>query len=86
MNNDRPNELDTGWLLRGLTWGLVAGAIAALFFNPRSGHETRQHITESSQQLREKLEANLKPIDPVAESLAEGKAAAQRRRSELGYN
>lgn len=60
--------------------GLIVGGAVAMFRAPRSGQETRQQLVESSQTLREKLT----PVDPLAESLAEGKAAARRRRSELG--
>ncbi len=84
--DETQNDLDIGALIWGLIFGLIGGGLAALFFAPRSGTETRQQLSETSQQLREKLEAGLTPTDPVAESLAEGKAAARRRRAELGLN
>ncbi len=85
MKNTSPqNDIAPGWLLWGLFFGLLTGAVAALFAAPRRGAETRQQLTQGGQQLYEKIEATVTPTDPIAQSLAEGKAAAQRRRAELG--
>lgn len=84
QSNDSP--LNMSALIWGLLIGLVLGGVAALFRAPRSGNETRQLLAESEQSLREKIEATVIPIDPVAESMAEGKAAARRRRAELGLD
>lgn len=83
---NQQNELDGEKVFWGFFFGLLVGAVAALFVSPRSGTETRRQLTESSQQLREKIEATVTPSDPVADSIAEGKAAARRRRSELGLD
>ncbi len=85
-NKPNDNTLNTGALIWGFLIGLVIGGVAALFRAPRSGNEMRQMLAESEQNLREKIEATVIPVDPVAESLAEGKAAARRRRSELGLD
>lgn len=84
--NETQNDLDAGALVWGVILGLIVGGVAALFGVPRSGTATRQQISETGQNLRDKVETSLKPADPVAESLAEGKAAARRRRAELGLN
>jgi gas vesicle protein len=71
----------------GFLFGALAGGVLALFGVPRSGRETRQQIRQSvsgtGDALREGLDS-IVPGDSVAESIAEGKAAAARRRSELG--
>jgi gas vesicle protein len=85
-NNPNDNTLDLSALIWGLLMGLVIGGVAALFYAPRSGNETRQLLAESEQNLREKIEATVIPVDPVAEGMAEGKAAARRRRAELGLD
>lgn len=79
-------RLDIGALLGGVLVGLIAGGLLALFRAPRSGRETRRQLTEASHELRDQIEEAVTPVDPVAESMAEGKAAARRRRTELGLN
>jgi gas vesicle protein len=78
--------LDTGALVLGTLLGLIVGGIFALFRVPRSGAATRRQISDVSQELREQIEEAITPVDPIAESLAEGKAAARRRRAELGLD
>ncbi len=82
--NGSNDGLDGGTLAWGAIIGLVLGGVAALFLSPRSGAETRQQITTTGQELREQLEDVITPPDPLDESMAEGKAAARRRRAELG--
>jgi gas vesicle protein len=85
-NNQSASEaLDDGSLFWGFFVGLLAGSIVALFSAPQSGRVTRRQISSAGQNAREKLEAAV-PTDPVADSIAEGKAAARRRRMELGLN
>jgi gas vesicle protein len=84
--NKNDNPLNISALIWGLVMGLVIGGVAALFRTPRSGNEMRQLLAESEQTLRERIEATVIPVDPVAESMAEGKAAARRRRAELGLD
>lgn len=79
-------RLDIGALIIGLLMGMVAGGLTALFLSPRSGAETRRQITTTSQELREQIEETITPTDPLEESLAEGKAAARRRREALGLD
>ena len=83
MKNDR---FDAGTFLIGTVMGLLFGGLIALFRAPRSGPETRRQITEAGQELRDQIEEAVTPADPVAESMAEGKAAARRRRTELGLD
>lgn len=84
MKNDQlENTLDTGMFVAGFVIGVLAGGITALFRVPQSGRLTRQKIGESGDNLINKLESVV-PSDPIAEGLAEGKAAARRRQSELG--
>lgn len=81
MDNNNQPDLDSGVLLFGFVFGLLAGGLIALFRAP--GRNLRQQITGAGEGIRGKLES-IVPADPVAESLAEGKAAARRRQIELG--
>ncbi len=72
--------LDGGLLVGGFVIGITVGAIMALF---NGGSRARRGLAETGGVLRDKLES-IVPTDPIAESLAEGKAAARRRRAELG--
>ncbi len=87
MKTKRSNEIDAGWLIFGLLIGLVAGGLYGLLNAPDSGIATRKRlfagVSETGDTLRSRIE-NVVPADPVAESMAEGKAAAARRRAELG--
>lgn len=85
MNHNAENSLDSGLLIGGFIIGLIVGGVAALFRTSRSGTEVRQQIVESGDNIRGKIESAI-VTDPVAESMAEGKAAARRRRAELGFN
>lgn len=66
-------------LIGGLVWGLLVGGLAALLRGPRLRLQR-----PAFDEVRDKL-ATVSPRDPVAESIAEGKAAA-RRLSELSAN
>ncbi len=84
----KPDEgLDGGTLIVGVLIGLLVGGAVALFKVPKSGSAFRRDVaelvSETGQNLRATLEAAA-PSDPVAESMAEGKAAARRRLAELG--
>jgi gas vesicle protein len=82
-----PEGLHAGMVLLGLVIGGAAGAIFGLLKAPRSGAATRQYltygITQTGESIREKID-DVVTADPVGESIAEGKAAAQRRRAQLG--
>jgi len=84
MSDNQENGLDSGLLLGGFVIGLIVGGVAALFRTPRSGNDVRHQLVESGDTIRGKLESVI-VNDPVAESMAEGKAAARRRRIELGF-
>lgn len=81
--NQSNEGLDSSSLIWGAVIGFVLGGIVALFLSPRSGAETRQQISATGQEIREQLEDVVTPPDPLDESMAEGKAAARRRRAEL---
>jgi len=81
------NSLDGGLLVLGLIVGLVAGGVVGLLNAPRSGRATRNQISSSVNETGESLRHTVErvaPSDPIGESIAEGKAAARRRRAELG--
>jgi gas vesicle protein len=67
--------------------GLIVGLAAALWYLPASGRKLRDNIMRvvrrTTRSLQTQVEAAV-PADPVAESIAQGKAAARRRRDELG--
>ncbi len=87
MKHNSDSELDSGLLIFGLLLGLAVGGLVTLFKAPTSGRALRRQmsdsVTDAGQNLRAGIEAVV-PTDPVAESLAEGKAAARRRLAELG--
>ena len=72
---------------RWLGWGLVLGGLVgtglALWFAPRSGadfrHWATQSVSTAAADARKRVEDAV-PTDPVAQSLAEGKEAARKRR------
>lgn len=82
----RQDNLDTGLLIAGFVLGLLLGGVTALFTAPRSGDATRRQLSESLSGTGQSLRSKLDTLDPVSESIAEGKAAARRRRGELGLN
>ncbi len=84
MSNSQETSLDSGLLLGGFVIGLMVGGIVALFRTPRSGNDVRQQLVESGDSIRGKIESVI-VADPLAESMAEGKAAARARRLELGF-
>jgi gas vesicle protein len=75
-------------MLCGGVLGLIAGAVAALLWLPKSivrlRHEATQAMENAQRDLRARAEAAV--TDPVNASIAEGKAAARRRRRELGLD
>lgn len=72
MTNETPRtRLDDNAVFWGFIFGLVFGGITAFFWVPRRGEETRRQIREA-----------VTPTDTVAESLAEGKAAARQHRQQ----
>ena len=83
----RESSVDGGLLLFGLLLGITTGALIALLTAPKSGRTFRRELSASVNETGQNLKATVEsvvPSDPVAESMAEGKAAARRRRAELG--
>jgi gas vesicle protein len=76
-------NLDNELLIFGIIGGLVIGGLVTLFTAPTSGVALRRQIGASGQSVRSTLQSVI-PTDPVAESMAEGKAAARRRMTEMG--
>jgi gas vesicle protein len=74
---------DGRWMAWGLALGLLAGAGLSLWFAPRSGANFRAwalgSVQRAAQRTRSRIEDAV-PADPVAQSLAEGKEAARKRR------
>lgn len=82
---DANRAIDRAALSWGLIVGFLLGALYTLLKAPRSPQAVREQITETGAALRERIEAALPP-DPIAQGLAEGRAAARRRRAELGLS
>lgn len=76
MTNKRLNEdaVFSGFLL-----GIVVGGLTTLFRGPRLRIK-RENLTEAKDRIRDALT----PVDPISQSIADGKEAARRRRSDLG--
>lgn len=80
-NEEQPGpRLHEKAVFQGFLFGLVAGALVWLWRLPLSGHDFRAQLFGAGKELR----AKLTPPDPVAESLAEGKALARHRREAQG--
>lgn len=98
-NSSAQARLDEDTAFTGFMLGLVVGSLVALFRGPRlrlphffgslslmlsSLRRRSQEIgATTGEGLRERLEAVI-PADPITHSIAEGKAAARRRRVEMG--
>jgi hypothetical protein len=86
MSDDRP--LDDEKLFSGFILGLFIGVLVGLVKAPRIRLDDfiqSGHVEKAGSALRDTLEA-VKPADTVGSSIAEGKEAARRRRSELGLD
>lgn len=82
LTNDR-NADGMGSLVWGFVIGAVAGGIVTLFRSTRPGLlATKPRSLEES--LLQETPKSPPPVDPVAASIAEGRAAARRRRIEMG--
>ena len=81
----RDQGLDDNFTLIGFLLGLLVGGAATLLGVRRNDKETHKRVIKTDQPSREKLK-NSAPLDPAADSIAAGKAAARRRLEELGMN
>lgn len=83
MRADNRIQADGRWLAWGLTLGLLVGGSLALWLAPRSGGNFRawfgNGLQTSMRRARTRIEDAV-PADAVAQSLAEGKEAARKRR------
>jgi hypothetical protein len=75
----RQDEGGAGIFLVGAMLGTVIGAVAALWFAPRSGEETRQEIEQTALDVRRRVEG-----ESIHESIQAGKAEARRFRQITG--
>lgn len=78
--------VDRGTFLFGAVAGAIIGTVLALLYAPVSGAALRHKVQSTAQDAENSIRASVAavvPQDPVAESIAEGKAAARRRRDEL---
>lgn len=88
-NNNTPQQvLDDGALLWGFVFGFIVSGVAVLMRLPRRGLLIRwrssgkpEQLAESGRNFRTRL--NAITADPVAQSIAEGKAAARKRQTRL---
>lgn len=76
--------LNVSALVLGLICGALAGAVVGLFAAPRSGSEVRREISRTGQALVARIEETVVAQDAMVESMEAGKAAARRRRADLG--
>jgi hypothetical protein len=87
LTSQNQAPIDSGGIILGLVLGTLIGGVAALFKAPLlrvpMRHQHSGTMTVKPEKSAVKAEPNI-PADPVAESRAQGKAAATRRRSELG--
>lgn len=82
-DNLQPETNSDGMLIWGFLLGLLTGSIVALFRLPRHGLLAAKRLSTEGMHTRESLTPS-SPIDSIAASIAEGKAAARRRRIEMG--
>lgn len=81
---ERPVEVDSGMLAFGVVLGMFVGGVVALLTAPRRKGSARHALATLTERAKGRIETAV-PADPVEESLAVGRAAARRRREELGY-
>ncbi len=84
MAKAKQNSAGGGWAFAlGALIGAAVGGVAALWFSPQSGAETRHEIQERTEglaaQARERVEGP--PLDRL---LTEAKAAAREHRDAVG--
>ena len=70
---------------RGVVMGIIIGGLVALFTMPKQVKQAGDSMTVITHRAKEKIQ-DVTFTDPIEESLAVGKAAARRRREELGLD
>ncbi|MEM6284980.1 MAG: YtxH domain-containing protein [Chloroflexota bacterium] len=84
QSRPRTFEVDNVMMVWGVLVGAVVGGLVTLFTAPRNGKENREQITQAAGHAVRQIETAVPaPTDPVKDSLAEGKAAARRRRNTM---
>lgn len=69
--------------------GLIVGVISTLWYLPRNGRRLRDSLMTALRRTQNTIQTRVDavtPSDSVAESIAQGKAAARRRRDALGLD
>jgi len=83
-NQIRSEDAELGPFLFGAIVGGIVGAVAAFWFAPQSGAETRQDIQEAGTELRDDIEQAAVDArrriegESIEESIQAGKAEARR--------
>ncbi|MCA9912722.1 MAG: hypothetical protein H6671_03455 [Anaerolineaceae bacterium] len=87
LENDslQPDTNRDGMLILGFLLGLLTGGLVALFWLPRPGLLASKRLSTEGMHAHEALTV-ASPVDSVAASIAEGRAAAHRRRIEMGLD
>ncbi|NDJ86868.1 MAG: YtxH domain-containing protein [Chloroflexi bacterium] len=76
MDKSRDPDVSPSFL-KGAFLGLLAGSVAAIWWSPRSGAETRQQIRRRIETIVERFRG-----ESPEEAIEEGKAIAHARKSE----
>ena len=87
------SDFDDNVMFSGFALGMFVGALIALFKAPRlklnqlikSNPDKADSVTDKANK-RTNLITALTSVDPIEESIAQGKKAARRRRTELGLD
>jgi hypothetical protein len=77
MTEKDKDSLHEGAVFQGFLLGAIVGGLMWLWRLPQSGDALRARLFGAGRDLRERLT----PGDPVADSLAEGKAIARQRQA-----
>ncbi len=72
-------QLNEGAVFSGFFFGVIVGAFITLLRGPRIRLK-RENLSHAKTYIRDALTV----VDPIKQSIAEGKEAARRRRSDLG--
>jgi hypothetical protein len=87
LKRQNQTTVDRGSAIWGILLGLIVGGLVTLFKSPVHGLALRPRTRPSAQSINADIRyssASVIPSDPVATSLEEGRAAARRRRADLG--
>lgn len=85
FQDDEPTlpDIDRGTLLWGMALGILVGGLVTLLKSSKGSRENRDQIGAVTTNMRKRVKTAM-PADPIQESMAAGKAAAARRREDIG--